>query len=261
MNFKFFIPILLLSCSLFIFSNENSATAQPSDHEFELYILMGQSNMAGRGLISDSLKILQNEKIWMLTKDLNWVVARHPIHFDKPAVAGVGPGLSFGIAMSAANPGIRIGLVPCAVGGTSIDKWQPGAFDQATSTYPYDDAVIRIKEAMKHGKIKGILWLQGEADSNEAAATQYINKLKVLIGQIRRLTGDKKLPVVIGELGRFKPNYQSFNQVLHQAPQAIRHSAVATSEGLTDKGDRTHFDARSATLYGNRFAEQMLKLQ
>ena len=197
----------------------------------------------------------------MLTRELKWVIARNPIHFDKPGVAGVGPGLSFGMAMSDAHPGVKIGLIPCAVGGTSIDKWQPGAFDSSTSTHPYDDAVLRIAAAMKYGKVKGVLWLQGESDSNETSAPKYLEKFKVLIQRIRELTGDEKLPVVAGELGRFKTTYQLLNSVLYKVPSVIPYASVATSEGLTEKGDKTHFDAKSATIYGKRFAYQMQKLQ
>ena len=260
MKTYFFVAVILfswfsISCSPLKITNNRT------NKEFDLYILAGQSNMAGRGIINDSLRALQDDQVWMLTKDLNWTVAKHPVHFDKPGVAGVGPGLSFGIAMAKAHPGTKIGLIPCAVGGTSIDKWQPGAFDQATSTHPYDDAVQRITHAMKHGRVKGMIWLQGESDSNEASAAEYLAKLNVLIQRIRELTGDKNLPVVVGELGHFKSNYQLINNEFHKAPSKIKNLGIASSEGFTDKGDQTHFDAKSATIYGFRFAEQMQKLQ
>jgi len=254
--FALFISTLFISCSSTRVSKENRA----GKDELDLYILMGQSNMAGRGVISDSLKSLQSDKVLMLTKDNKWTIARHPVHFDKPGVAGVGPGLSFGMAMADAYPGIKIGLIPCAIGGTSIDKWQPGAFDSATSTHPYDDAVKRITEAMKHGKVKGMLWLQGESDSNEAKVAQYPKKFKQLVGRIRKLTGVKNLPVIAGELGRYKQNYQLFNQELQKLPLVIPHTAVVSSKGLTDKGDLTHFDSKSANIYGLRFAIKMQKM-
>lgn len=248
---------LFLGCSSSRVRKENRA----DKNEFELYILMGQSNMAGRGVITDSLKSIHNDKVWMLTKDNKWTIARHPVHFDKPGVAGVGPGLSFGIAMAYAHPGRKIGIIPCAVGGTSIDKWQPGAFDSATSTHPYDDAMLRIAGAMKHGKIRGMLWLQGESDSNEAKVGQYPERFKQLVDRIRKLTGDKNLPVIVGELGRYKDAYRLFNKGLQKLPAMISNTAVVTSEGLTDKGDLTHFDSKSASIYGVRFAIQMQKMQ
>src|SRR5690606_30398343 len=128
--------------------------AQQPDKNTHIYILMGQSNMAGRGKITEEYKNQQHGRVIMLNKENEWVQAKHPLHFDKPKAAGVGLGLTFGISMAEAYPGVTIGLVPCAVGGTTIAKWSPGGYDSVTNTHPYDDALLRIKEAMKKGQIK-----------------------------------------------------------------------------------------------------------
>jgi hypothetical protein len=226
----------------------------------QIYLLMGQSNMAGRGAVTDEYKDLQHARVLMLNANNEWVLAKHPLHFDKPKVAGVGPGLSFGAALADIFPKDTIYLVPCAVGGTSIAKWEPGAFDKSTNTHPYDDALLRIKEAMKLGKINGAIWLQGESDSNPKSATVYLEKLTELIGRVRLETNNPNLPFVIGELGQYRDNYKLINEVLHQVPQKIKFTNYVTSEGLTHKGDTTHFDSPSATTYGTRFANGMLKL-
>jgi hypothetical protein len=237
-------------------------TACPTpDPNFHVYLLMGQSNMAGRGPLTPELAALGSPQVFMLNAAGEWVPAHNPVHFDKPQAVGVGPGLSFGIAMAAANPTVKIGLVPCAVGGTSIAKWQVGAYDEATKTHPYDDAVLRIQNAMRCGVVKGMLWHQGESDSNPAAAAAYLPKLAELIDRVRTLTGQPALPVVAGELGRFKENGLNFNAQLLKLPALVPHTAVVTSEGLTDKGDQTHFDGASANTYGQRYAVAMQALQ
>lgn len=236
-------------------------TCTQPDPNFHIYLLMGQSNMAGRGAVTESLKEVGNDRILMLNAQGAWVPAKHPLHFDKPAVVGVGPGLSFGVTMAEANPHVRIGLVPCAVGGTSITRWQPGAYDEPTGTHPYDDAVKRIENAMRCGVVKGMLWHQGESDSNAADAFFYLRKLSELIGRIRTLTAQPDLPVVAGELGQFKEVYKTINTQLQKISSEVPHTALATSEGLTDKGDLTHFDGVSADEYGRRYAAQMLYLQ
>jgi hypothetical protein len=225
-----------------------------------IYLLMGQSNMAGRGVITDEYKNLQNSRVLMLNDKNTWVLAKHPVHFDKPKAAGVGPGLTFGIKLAETYPKDTIYLVPCAVGGTSIAKWEPGAFDKATNTHPYDDALLRIKEAMKKGKIEGAIWLQGESDSNPKAAAIYLAKLALLIERIREVTQNPKLPFIVGELGRYRENYKLINDQLHQLPAKVAFTGFVTSEGLVHKGDTTHFDSPSATLYGARFATGMIKL-
>lgn len=239
---------------------QTDSCTQP-DPNFHLYLLMGQSNMAGRGPITDSLKDMGNDRVYMLNAQGEWVPARHPLHFDKPHVAGVGPGLSFGIQMAEGNPKVRIGLVPCAVGGSSISRWQPNAYDEATKTHPYDDTVQRIRNAMRCGVVKGMLWHQGESDSNPTSPATYLAKLTELIGRVRQLTSQPNLPVVAGELGRYKDVYVPINAELNKLPTTVPHTALATSEGLIDKGDLTHFDGPSANTFGHRYATEMLKLQ
>ena len=255
-----------LTFLLLIMSVASATWAQPDscarpDPNFHLYLLMGQSNMAGRGVITDSPKALNHNRVYMLNARGEWVPARHPVHFDKPTVIGVGPGLSFGVQMALANPNVRIGLVPCAVGGTGIDRWQPGAYDEATKTHPYDDAVQRIENARQCGVVKGMLWHQGESDSNPDGAVAYLPKLAQLIERVRGLTGQSALPVVVGELGQYKEIYRLINVKLPKLPALVPHTAVATSEGLTHKGDQTHFDGASAHEYGHRYAKRMLALQ
>lgn len=135
--------------------------AEP-DPSFHLYLLVGQSNMAGRGVVDEESK-KADPRILMFTKAMEWQPATDPLHFDKP-VAGVGPGLAFAKMMAERTPGVRIGLIPCAVGGTSIDVWVPDAFDKFTKTHPYSDMLERLKAAQKEGVLKGVLWHQGEAD-------------------------------------------------------------------------------------------------
>lgn len=228
------------------------------DSSFHIYLLLGQSNMAGRGEITEEYKQQSHSRVLALDKTGEWVAAAHPLHFDKPKVAGVGPGLCFGIKMAEADSRVTIGLVPCAVGGTSINSWVPGGYDPATKTHPYDEALVRIKAAMKYGVVKGILWHQGESDAGNAQT--YLPKLIAFITQLRREIDNEHLPFVAGELGSYKQSYSRINSEITKLPFVVSCTAVVTSEGLAHKGDTTHFDSYSATLLGERFASEMLKL-
>src|SRR5260221_2981432 len=235
---------------------------QQPDPNFELYILAGQSNMSGRGYMTDEFKNEGDSRVYVLNKDNKWVLAKHPLHFDQSYV-GVGPGLTFGIVMAKAstNPKIRIGLIPCAVGGTPIEHWMPGAYDAATKTHPYDDAVERIKIAMQYGVIKGVIWHQGEANKYPERVKIYLAQLKELIERFRTLTNNPKLPFVAGELGRFRPEFSGFNDELTKLPAMVPYTAVATAENLTHRGDTVHFDSPSADEFGKRYAKKMLQVQ
>ncbi|HXI01147.1 MAG TPA: sialate O-acetylesterase [Sphingobacteriaceae bacterium] len=232
-----------------------------TDPDFHLYLLAGQSNMAGRGEVMGKYKNESNARVYMLDKSNKWVPAKHPLHFDKPAVTGVGPGLTFGIQMAKTNPAIKIGLVPCAVGGTSINAWTAGGYDESTKTHPYDDAVKRIHQAMKSGVFKGIIWHQGESDSNTKVTETYITTLSRLITDFRDVIRDPELPFVAGQLGTYKDQYAGINRVLLTLPAQLKNTAVASSKGLKHKGDLTHFDSPSAEKLGKRYSKKMKRLQ
>jgi hypothetical protein len=194
----------------------------------------------------------------MLDKNNHWVPASDPVHFDKPAVAGIGPAIGFAKAMLAVHPKIRIGLVPCALGGSPIRVWEPDSV-YLQHFHPYDDAVARTEIAMRQGVLKGILWHQGESDNSPEAAALYAAKFKILMARFRTAFRLPQLPVVAGEIGYFnKVNF--INKVIDALPGQVQHMAVVSAEGLTDKGDATHFDARSARELGKRYAAALQKL-
>ncbi len=230
------------------------------DPNFHLYLLVGQSNMAGRGAVDEDSK-KADPRIVMLTKGLEWAPATDPLHFDKP-VAGVGPGLAFGKIMAAKVPAARIGLIPCAVGGTSIKLWVPDAFDSVTRTHPYSDMLDRLKVAQKEGVIKGIIWHQGEAD--RSAPDAYGALLRDLVARMRRDCG-AEVPFVAGEISSFDSNTteltQRFNAAIHALEGKIERFNCVSTEGLSHKGDRVHYDTASARSLGERYAEKMAELQ
>lgn len=254
MNIKLKTPLKLAVCLLFSFGTYGQN--KDSNKPMELYLLIGQSNMAGRGVI-DSESQHTSENIRTLDKNNNWVIAKDPLHFDKP-YAGVGPGLSFAQAMLEGQKNIKIGLIPCAWGGSPIKVWSPGA--KYFENFPYDEAIARAKIAMQKGELKGILWHQGESDNDVTKSAVYLQKLKQLIANLRKDLDSPNLPFVAGEIGHF--NKQDYiNKIVNTLPAEVENSAVVSSEGLTDKGDHLHFDSPSARELGKRYATEMKKLQ
>jgi hypothetical protein len=233
-------------------------TASKSSTELQLFLLAGQSNMAGRGKVEAQDSVV-NPRVLKLDRSMSWVPAVDPLHWDKPAVVGVGPGRSFGLALAARDTTARIGLIPAAVGGSPISSWEPGALDSATRTHPYDDALERLRIAQKSGTLRGILWHQGESDATPALSVRYAERLRALIARFRADAGDPNLPFIIGELGKFngKPWTADVARVdsVHRAIAAsVPNVAYVPSEGLVDKGDRLHFDAASQRTFGERYA-------
>lgn len=240
--------------------NQSFATRQ----KFHLYILAGQSNMAGRGQVEPQ-DTEPHPRVFVLDRNGQWQPAVEPLHFDKPGMAGVGPGLAFGKAMAEQKPDVKIGLIPCAAGGSAISAWTPGSYHEQTKSYPYDDTIRRARIARTTGVIKGILWHQGESDSTPDRAQVYLAKLITLIEDFRWDLGDGNLPFVVGQLGDFvvaeNPNAEIINNILRRLPQTVPNTACADAADLTPKSDNIHFDAESARTLGRRYAQQMLKLE
>lgn len=231
----------------------------------DLYLLVGQSNMAGRGAV-EAMDKLAHGRVEFLDRWAAWKPAVDPLHDDKPDLVGVGPGKTFGAAMAQASPGAHIGLVPCAVGGSSIACWEPGAAHPETGTHPFDDMLSRVQAASPAGTWRGVLWHQGEADANPQDAPAYEPRLRSLIQRIRAVLNSADLPFAIGQLGQWPdaaPNlwWKHIDDV-HRAVAASTPSVVFVgADGLAHKGDRLHFDASSARELGRRYARAMLHLQ
>ena len=81
----------------------------PSD----VYLLIGQSNMAGRGDVS--VENVNNSRMLKWGDAGGWVEATEPL-YRVLETAGAGPGMSFGRAMAVAEPMATGGLVCAAVG-------------------------------------------------------------------------------------------------------------------------------------------------
>jgi Carbohydrate esterase, sialic acid-specific acetylesterase/Sulfatase len=237
--------------------------AVPRKSDFHLFLLIGQSNMAGRGAL-EQLEPKPHPRVLMLNKEGKWAPAMDPLHFDKPS-AGVGLGKTFGQVVADANSGVTIGLIPCAVGGSPIDAWQPGEYYAPTQSHPWDDAMLRAKLAMQNGELKGILWHQGESDSKAGLAESYETKLHDLIQRLRTELDVAEAPFIVGQLGKFAEvpwdNARKLVDKAHrELPDRVKHTAFVSAEGLVHNGDKVHFDSASCRELGRRYARAYLKL-
>lgn len=243
-----FLPRLLLALAALSLS----AVAAEPPTDLHLFLLIGQSNMAGRGTVEPQDQET-NPRIYMLNKQNEWELARDPLHFDKPNIAGVGLASEFARTLARRDISMKIGLIPCAFGGTSLDQWKPGG-------QLYNQALERARIAQKSGTIDGILWHQGEADSAESKVATYADRFSAMIAQLRTDLGTPNSPVVIGELGRFLANGEAFNQNLPNVAAKVPHCTLVTTEDLNHRGDKVHFDSPSLRTLGQRYAAAYLKL-
>jgi hypothetical protein len=221
--------------------------AQTPPTNLQLFLLMGQSNMAGRGEITAN-DLVTHPRIWMLTQDNTWVPARDPVHYDRD-YAGVGLASQFARDLAAAEPNTHIGLIPTAVGGSKISEWAYGSLN-------YNNAVARTRAALANGTLAGILWHQGESDATASGAAAYLDRFSTLMGRLRADLAAYRVPIIAGELGKFRAEHATINPTLAQIPDRVPLAGFATSEGLTDKGDALHFNTPSLYEFGHRYILQ-----
>ena len=231
---------------------------------FHIFLLAGQSNMSGRGEVGPADK-KPIPHVLALGKDGAWHPAVDPIHWDKH-IAGVGLARWFAIAYLKDHPGVTIGFVPAACGGSPISAWKPGAYFEATKSHPYDDAIQRTRVALENGTLKGILWHQGEADCHPGLSDAYAGALTELIARFRRDLEAGDVPFVLGEIGRFEAAPWGEDALkVYQAQRAVvaatAHTAFVSSEGLTSKPDNIHFNTASQHELGRRYYTAFRKLE
>lgn len=258
------IRFLLLLNALFLTTLTSAQeVSPPAKDKFWLFLLVGQSNMAGRGVVEQQDKT-PHPRVLTLSKEGQWVPAIDPLHFDKTA-AGVGLGKTFAQIVAEANPGVTIGLIPCAVGGSPISTWKPGAFYSGTKTHPWDDMAKRVEIALPAGTLKGILWHQGESDSNAKDAPGYEARLHNLVTRFRELVKLPDVPFIAGQMGKFddvpwSPDKITVDQAHQDLAKKVPHTGFVSAEGLKHKGDKVHFDSASFRELGKRYAEAYLKM-
>lgn len=259
---KYYIGSILFIISV-TFVLATDTVSIPQKENFHLFLLAGQSNMAGRGTITDEEQEL-HPRILMLAQDGYWKPALHPIHYENKN-AGVGLAMSFALKLAQNDSTITIGLVPAACGGSPISSWEPGEYHKQTGSYPYDDAIKRSRRAMKDGLLKGILWHQGESDSNPQDAVHYKSRLETLINRFRADLKVDNVPFIIGQLGQFpeKPWNESRN-IVNDAHLSISKEmnfvGFVISDSLTSKPDNTHFETKSLNIFGRRYVDSYYEI-
>lgn len=253
----FILPLLAVTlCSLTAAAQE--LIQPPADPQnFHLFVLAGQSNMAGRGKVEPQDQ-QPHPRVLALNKAGEWVPAVDPLHFDKPGIVGVGLGRSFAQAYADSHPGVVVGLLPCAVGGSPIDAWQPGGFHPSTKTHPWDDCVARVLPILESGTLKGVLWHQGESDAKPELAETYETKLHEIVARFRTTLEAPCVPFIAGQMGQFEErpwddSKKMVDKAHQRLPSLVAVTAFVSSDDLKHKGDKVHFDAASYRELGQRY--------
>ncbi len=218
------------------------------------FLLIGQSNMAGRGFVNE-VPPIYNEDIVML-RNGRWQIMREPIHLDR-TFAGIGLAASFAESWCKDITDDKICLIPCAEGGSSIDQW-------SVDGVLFRRAINDAKFAMSSSEIVGVLWHQGESDSQDGKYKEYYNKLSEIFDAIRRELSLEDIPFIIGGLGDYLEKsavdagfveYKNINEELIKYAKNNNNCYFVTSDGLFTNPDGIHINSISLRVLGVRYYE------
>jgi hypothetical protein len=233
-----------------------------SDSPFHIFLLLGQSNMAGfpRARKTDKVKdnrilVLGYDECSATSRHENtWDIACPPLH--ECWIGALGPGDWFAKTLIDRYPrGDTIGLVPCAVSGEKIETF----LKTGGSTYTW---ILRRAHIAQQagGIIEGILFHQGESNNGDV---RWPGKVKTLVQDLRTDLGIGNLPFIAGEL-LYSGNAAGHNTLVHQLPCIISHCFIVSASGLVvDPADtewNLHFSHDSQVRLGKRYARKMIEV-
>lgn len=239
-----------------------------------VYLLAGQSNMVGLGRNAELPPDLARPRSAVRVHAEGMVDGALAGHWGTlvpgygPTLDRFGPELTFGLALEARNPERRIHLIKHATGGAGLwNDWHP---QSGTLYAEFRDHVGRALDDLRseglEPEIVGLLWMQGEADAQDADhASVYGETLSALITQVRADFSVSNLPVVVGLIST-APEW-THNAVVRAQQAAVAESLpqvdlVETADLARDfaHGDQYHYNTEGQRQLGARFADSWAAL-
>lgn len=209
----------------------------------DVYLISGQSNAAGwaRGRYDEPLDLNVRE----LNGFGGWSIAAQPLG------GGFSPFIAFAKKLSK-KLGYSIGLIPRAVGASSITSWISSG-----------EIFQRIKNE-KIGKIKGILWYQGCNEAIENDTKNYGEYFMDFALNARKIFKDKNLPIITFQLNRFRNDrdpvqhdegYDKIREIQRGMKNKLDNLYVIPTIDLETMSDAIHNGIQSNITVGTRAAE------
>ncbi|XXY13022.1 sialate O-acetylesterase [Sorangium sp. So ce216] len=226
---------------------------------FHVFLLLGQSNMAGYPKAVDADKT-EDPRIKVLGFDGcaatgrvegEWDIAAPPLH--ECWNGAIGPGDYFSKTILGHYPAQdSVGLVPSAISGERVETFMK------VGGAKYGWILSRAKAAQEAGGvIEGILFHQGESNCGDAA---WPGKVKTLVSDLRADLGIGDVPFLAGEL-LHSGSCARHNSLVNQLPGLLANAHVVSAEGLAiDPADtwNLHFGHDAQVTLGTRYAEKMI---
>ncbi len=238
----------------------------------KLFLLGGQSNMDGCGRGEELPAMFRShpknvvtwdnqKKLWVeLTKDSMATARRQQF----------GPEMAFAHRLAKTYPNHTIAISKTSAGGTKLHtQWVPGKGMYQRFIRNFRNAIAHLKEAGLEYEVSGMLWMQGESDSETVEmAGAYEENLKLLIADVRKQTGNARLPFVMGRISSslLKKTPWNFDQAetVQEAQEAVAgqdgNVHIINTDKLSTRKDNTHFDTKAQLTLGGQMAGIMIRV-
>lgn len=226
--------------------------------EIHAFLLIGQSNMAGRATY-DSLGV---HPAFVQEWTQAGVIADASVplsHVSQPG-GSMGPDITFAARYRLAYPNAKLLFIPCAKGSTGFANG-----DWSEGDASYEAAVSRTIAALaaaSGAQMKGVLWVQGESDATASVSqSAYADYLDAMISALRSdVAALSGVPFVAGQIspalstGTFVTR-DEVNAAIADLPNRVTKTAYASSSGLTTLPDGVHYSAGNLRTLGQRLFE------
>jgi hypothetical protein len=259
--------------------NETNVIEQTVEHVGvgEVFLIAGQSNAANHG----EEKQQAQSPLVVAFGNGRWQPARDP----EPGASGKGGSFlpAFGDVM-AKRFDVPIGLVPLAVGSTSVREWLPAGDAVAalpttgqnvictgsnswSSTGELFNRIADAERLLGANGFRAVLWHQGESDvhqppDREISPTQYRQYLQRVIESSRSAAG-WRVPWFVAQVSYHSPEDQGAPE-LRAAQQSLVTNGIALAGPNTDtlgpefrqnNGKGIHLNARGLQRHGQMWAD------
>ncbi|GEM_PF-1105404 len=260
---RFHLSLLLLCLSVLCLGREvkgeSTENSKNKSSKVWVFILAGQSNMAGRGVV-EAQDTISSPRILTINEKGEIIQAKEPIHFYEPKMKGLSCGLAFGKEMLRYIPDdVKILLIPTAVGGSSINQWIGDQKHRGIQLL--SNLRQKVEWAKSQGVIKAILWHQGESDAKPDGIATRQEKLRSLFSKFREIVGNPTLPILMGELGSYSKTPELFSQMNEQTrlySASDRFTSLISTSDFQHRGDFLHFNSAGQREMGKRFAGEYI---
>lgn len=228
--------------------------------ELPLIVLMGQSNMSGRGT-----PVLEwsNPQVQIFGNDYQWHPASNPvdsgagqvdmISFDEDAAHSPAPEF----ADLCAERYEQIGLIPCAKGGSTMSEWVAGQ--------PlYETCMQRVGAA--GGRVAAVLFYQGEGDAAlalDGTPGRWADLFASMVASLHQRFG--QVPIVFAQIAAFPDeNASGYSRAdwdyVQQQQEDIELDCVVMITTQDLSFGYVHFGNAEYDEIGRRFAEALFQL-